>query len=39
VNKCSLHTFDLRQLLNRRVVNNSTYFFACHQQGDRHKRI
>ena len=28
-NKCSFHTFDVRQLLNRRVVNNSAYFFLA----------
>jgi hypothetical protein len=28
-NRCSLHTFDVRQLLNRRVVNNSIYFLLA----------
>jgi hypothetical protein len=28
-NKCSLHTLDVRQLLNRRVVNNSAYFLLA----------
>jgi len=36
--KYSFHVFDIGQPLNRRVVNNSAYFFACLYPGDRHKR-
>jgi hypothetical protein len=28
-NKCSFHTFDVRQLPNCPVVNNSAYFFLA----------
>jgi len=28
-NKCSFHTFDVRQLLNWRVVNNSAIFLLA----------
>ncbi len=29
MSKCSLHSFDIRQLLNQRVVNNSANFLLA----------